>query len=107
MAHRPHLTVHWGILLIVYLAILFATAMVELTSGTANGYLVLLLATGVPIYLITSRSIMRDEAHGPDSAGSSASLDAKVIEFPERLAADVDVARAAAEVRTHQLRKLG
>jgi len=86
MEHKRRLTMHWGVLLIVYLAILFATSMVVLTSGSANGYFVLLLAAGVPIYVIASRAIMCEEE---GTAGSSTALptsgaESNLIPFPDR-----------------------
>ena len=101
MECKRRVTVHWGVLLIVYLAILFATSMVVLTSGSANGYFVMLLAAGVPIYFVASRAIMCEEegAAGSPKALSASGAESKPIAFPDRpatLPADIS-----------NLRKLG
>jgi len=108
MERKHHITMHWGILLIVYFAILFATAMVELTSGSTNGYFLLLLAAGVPIYLIASRSVMGEHAIRAEPVPSvTIALDTNVVAFPKNSVQGIDLANAAAEARGHQLRKLG
>jgi cytochrome b561 len=101
MASKHSITMHWGVLLIVYLAILFATTMVMLTSGPANNYFALLLAVGVPIYFIASRALMTE-----DESASSAATDlpgsvaeSNVVAFPER--------PAAIPTDMNNLRKLG
>ena len=111
MERRRGITVHWGLLLIVYLAILFATAMVSLTSQSGNGYFVLLLAAGVPIYVIASGAIMGGQKSALTGApltdaveATPQPVDAKILPFPERrLPAD----HAAIEIHPIHRSKLG
>jgi hypothetical protein len=111
MEPKRGFTMHWGILLIVYLAILFATSMVVLTTGSANGYFVLLLATGVPVYVIASRAIMSDQegVQYLGEEGRSEGIGSNVVAFPTHrpTAIPADVIRTAAESRRTDLRKLG
>ena len=111
MERKHGVTMHWGILLIVYLAILFATAMVVLTSDAFSGLFVLLLAVGVPIYLISSRAIMS----GQESSNARSQLelvseplsDPSLILFPERGDAEATAELLqAAGARTPRIRKL-
>ena len=104
MEHKRGVTVYWGILLAVYLAILFASTMIALTADTNNAYLIALLAAGVPIYLIASRAIMSEY----EAADTSASGDENVVAFPNRhVQTAADIAQATAEARSPHLRKLG
>jgi cytochrome b561 len=106
MKENHRLKVHWGILLIVYFAVLFGATMVELTSGAANSYMLLLLAAGIPIYLVAARSIMWEPAlTAPGASAVAGGGEAIMIQFPNRKG--VEIANATAESRGHQLRKLG
>jgi hypothetical protein len=85
MECKRRVTVHWGVLLIVYLAILFATSMVVLTSGSVDGYYVLLLVAGLPIYFVASKAIMCDEDGGLASSKGlqDHAIDSNVVAFPD------------------------
>ena len=110
MERKRGVPVHWGMLLIVYLAILFATTMVALTSGSSREFLVLLLATGIPIYFVASRAILREDAATRRTileVVANPPQDPGVIPFPSRVGAEAaaDLAQAAG-AHAPRIRKL-
>lgn len=109
MERKRGVTVHWGILLVVYLAVLFATSMVALTSQVPNGPFLLLLAAGIPIYIVASCTIMNDEprAHPRLEIVPQPEPEPKVVAFPDRAGAEAtaEVVQAAG-ARTPRIRKL-
>lgn len=99
---------HWGLLLAVYWSILFASAMVALTSELPSGYFVALLIAGVPLYFVTSRAIMSQYAE-PVNDDIEMAETAELLLYPVRVADDVPtkVDRVTVDARAPHLRKLG
>lgn len=109
MERERRTTLHWGLLLVVYWSIVFASAMIELTSELSSLYFLVLLIAGVPVYLVASRAIMR-EYDVPEVLDSDASESARIIPFPNRNPdeeVELDAAHAALHARAPRMRKHG
>ena len=111
MRPRRQLKAHWGLLLVVYWALLVPTALVVLTSQANVVPFLALLCAGVPIYFIAANTIV-NRCETPLGEGSQAQTDesdcSNVVLFTGRglQVTPLDIAHVPAGRRSH-LRKTG
>ncbi len=93
MKNNHGITVHWALLVIVYLAIVFAMAMVSLTSDSMPALMPFLLLAGLPVYVVASGAIMAGREPGAGEAELPVEADDKVTPFAPRRQHRADISR--------------